>query len=182
MKHLSGFQVEQMSDTDRYILSEIIKQKQQENARRSTPEKYFEIFSAEQILKKREFDLDQDEIRSGIVGGADDGGVDSIYLFANRRLIREDTDLALFSGQQLNIELIIIQSKHKNAFQEGAVDKLDDFTENCLRLNSDLTKVSRVLYSQTLIYYIARFHTLYKEHLTQRPTLSGSIRLTYHFP
>ena len=126
-----------MSDSDRFLLTEIIKQEQASNAKRSTVDQYFEFFSAEQVLKKCEFDLDPDEVRSGLHGGSDDGGVDSMFLFANRRLFREDDDPQLFSEQQLDLELIIITSKFQNSFTEAAIEKLQTFTDHCLRLDAN---------------------------------------------
>jgi hypothetical protein len=108
MRHLSISQVEPMSDPDRYLLGEIIKTEHQENARRMRIDKYFELFSAEQVLKGLEFDLDPEQIRSGVLGNGGDGGIDSIYLFANRRLVREDSELDKFVEQQVSIELVIL--------------------------------------------------------------------------
>jgi len=70
-----------------------------------TADKFFEIFSAEQILKSQSFDLDPDQIKSGIVSGGGDGGVDSFYVFANKKLVREDTDISVFKGQQLTLQI-----------------------------------------------------------------------------
>ena len=52
---------------------------------------FFEIFSAWEILK--DFDLSYEEIDSGNIGLGGDGGIDSIYVFHNHELIREDTEL-----------------------------------------------------------------------------------------
>ena len=162
----------EMGDDNRFILSTILDQQRQSAAPKMTADKFFEIFSAEQILKSRSFDLDADQIRSGIIGGGGDGGVDSLYVFVNRKLVREDTDLLTFKGQQLTIELVIIQSKNTPSFGETALKNFKDFAENCLRLSVDLTKVSTVLYNQALRDAVGRFHDVYKNSLSQRPALS----------
>lgn len=177
MKCLSNLKVEPMSADDRLILREIIEREQRDNARRSSVSKYFEFFSAEQVLKKRECDLDPEEIRSGIVGGADDGGVDSMYLFVNERLIREDDDIVSFKDQHLHINLLILQSKYKDTFSEAAIQKLDDFTENCLRLELTKTKIITSLYSESIVESVNKFKNLYKISLTKRPSLS----ITYFY-
>ena len=161
-----------MSQDDRFVLEEILRQEHQKTAINLPDDKFFEIFSAEQILKSLAFDLDADQIRSGLVGGGNDGGVDSIYTFANRKLIREDTDITAFKGQQLTIDVIIVQSKHKASFEEVAVQKLHDFSAHCLRLSADLEKIQKALYNQSLLDTIGRFHTIYKNALSQRPQLS----------
>jgi hypothetical protein len=161
-----------MSADDRYLLEQIVSQEHQKNAPTLKKDNYFEIFSAEQIIKLGAFDLDTDQIRSGIVAGGNDGGVDSIFLFVNRKLVREDTDLSQFRAQQLTIELLITQSKNTGGFSETAVTKLSDFTENCLRLTSDLARATRKLYSQALLEAVGRFHDIYKEALSFHPSLS----------
>ncbi len=171
MKHLSRFQVEPMSDSDRYLLSEIIKRERQENARRMKIEKYFELFSAEQVLKGQEFDLDPEQVRSGALGGGGDGGIDSIYLFANRRLVREDSDLEKFIEQQVTIEFVMLQSKHQPSFSENAVQKIEDFEEKCLKFNSESKAVLEQLYNQRLLNAVNMFHNLYRMALTKKPRL-----------
>ena len=49
---------------------------------------YFEFFAAAQKL--REYDLNDEEIESGLTGGGGDGGCDGVYLFLNNLLIRDD--------------------------------------------------------------------------------------------
>jgi hypothetical protein len=161
-----------MSDSDRLVLPEIIKQEKQNGSPNVTDSGFFEIFSAEQILKERGFDLDPEQVVSGVVGGGDDGGVDSFYTFANRRLVREDSDLAALAEQQVSIEVVIIQSKLSAGFQEHAVAKLSDFTDHCLRLTSDLTSVPKDLYNAALLSAVELFHQLYKRVLTKKPKLS----------
>ena len=170
---LRRLMVQPMSDSDRYLLEQIVAQEKAQNAPRTTDDKFFEIFSAEQILKLRGFDLDPEQIRSGVLGGGGDGGVDSFYIFANRRLVREDAVLTSFKDQQANLEVLIIQSKYKNSFAETALQKLQDFTEKCLQLTANREQAKK-LFSETLLDATGRFQALYKMVLTQRPKLSIS--------
>lgn len=169
-----------MSQDDKFLLGQIFAQEHAKNAPALKADKYFEIFSAERILTFRGFDLDPVQLNSGIVGDGGDGGVDSIYLFVNRKLVVEDSDpnlVASFQGQQLNIELIIIQSKNQDSFAEIPIQKLADFTENCLRLGTDLTAVPKTLYKESLLNVVARFHAIYQAALTHKPSLS----ITYYY-
>jgi hypothetical protein len=160
-----------MSESDRYLLGQIVEQERVQNGPRSTIHKYFEIFSAEQITKDLGFDLD---FRAGPVWSYwhrwRGWRVDSVYIFANRRLVREDADLSLFIGQQLAIHMLIIQSKYQNSFLESTITRLSDFTEHCLKLTADMT-VARQLYNESIVETTERFHNLYKSALTQRPSL-----------
>ena len=134
-------------------------------------DKYFEIFSAQQVLKKARFNPDPDEIVSGMLGGDGDAGVDGFYVYCNRKLIREDNDIALFKGQRVDIEMIVVQSKNKSSFEESVPMKFKDFVENCL-IPENPTDSAVKLYSQELLGHVAQFRSLYKVALPMKPTLS----------
>jgi hypothetical protein len=125
-----------MSEDDRNLLNEIIRQEHDKTYPSMKLDTYFELFSAEQILKSRSYDLDQEQIRSGNMGGGRDGGVDSFYVFVNRRLVRDDTDLSQFKGEKVDIDVLVIQSKHSPGFSEGAFDKFGNFIDHVLRLSA----------------------------------------------
>lgn len=163
-----------MNDEDRIVLEEIIKQQKEQYSASMRPDKFFELFSAEQVLKSRGYDLDLDQIAAGNIGNGGDGGADSIYLLVNNKMVREDSNLAAYHDQQLTIDLVIIQSKREASFGEMALKNFTDFTDNCLRLSSDLSSLSRELYKQTLIDVVSRFRSVYLKSLSQRPTLKIS--------
>src|SRR5260370_38448741 len=73
----------------------------------------FERFAIRQVLK--DADLSDDEIESGIFAGQDDGGVDSLYFFVNRRLVSDGTFLP---DEALSAELLIFQSEFEPGFGE----------------------------------------------------------------
>src|SRR5450755_3345271 len=81
-----------MTDTDRTYLQRILEDNRNESRPDMDADKYFEVFSAEQVLKK--YELNDSEIESGIVGKGGDGGIDSIYCFIDRLIVREDTSIA----------------------------------------------------------------------------------------
>src|SRR5436309_13338866 len=89
--------------------------------------KDFRIYSIEQILK--DADLSDDEMRAGHFGGGGDGGIDGMFLFINRTLILDETPLP---DPALAVELVLIQAKYHNSFEEGAVEKLDSFARDLL--------------------------------------------------
>jgi len=161
-----------MSDDSRFLLESVLEQSRQADYPGLKPDKFFELFSAQQVLKARRFNPDPVEIESGIVGGEGDGGVDGFYLFVNRKFIREDTEPSAFKDQQLNVELIIVQGKNKPSFEESVPTKLKDFTEYCLRLNADTGATQRLLYSEGLLTLVKKFHDIYKPALALRPRLS----------
>ena len=162
-----------MSQQPHDLLKAIVEAAQHQDYPDSRVDDYFEIFAAQQVLKSCDFDLDSNEVESGVVGGSDDGGVDGFYLFANRRLIREDTDLNIFKGQQLNVEVIVVQAKNKNSFEESVPQKMMSFLEECLRLGAPEGN-AKTLYSEGLRDAVERFRKLYEASLTMKPTLSIS--------
>ena len=133
---------------------------------------YFEIFAAQQVLKSGRFNADPDEITSGIIGGGGDAGVDGFYIYCNRKLIREDTDINIFKEQRLDIEIVVVQAKNKLSFEESVPIKFKDFTENCLA-SSVPTGAAKTLYSAELLDSVARFHKLYQLGLPMKPTLAA---------
>lgn len=62
-----------MSQDDRFILQEILKQENQRVSPRLNQDKFFEIFSADQVMKSLSLDLDLDQVKSGIVANGGDG-------------------------------------------------------------------------------------------------------------
>lgn len=162
-----------MSQQPHDLLKAIVHGAQQQDYPDMNVDDYFELFAAQQVLKKCNFDQDPNEIESGIVGGGDDGGVDGFYLFVNRRLIREDTDLGIFKGQQLNIEIIVLQAKNKNSFQESVPQKMTSFLEECLQLGAS-EENAKTLYSQGLRDAVDTFHKVYESGLAMKPMLSIS--------
>lgn len=160
-----------MSDDDRILLEEIIGQQKEQYSPAMRRDKFFELFSAEQVLKSRGYDLDLDQIAAGNIGGGGDGGADSIFLLVNNKMVREDTNLTAYHDQQLTIDLVVVQSKQEASFGEMALKNFTDFTENCLRLSADLSILSRELYNQALIDVVGRFRSVYLKSLSQRPTL-----------
>src|SRR5690348_17574901 len=79
-----------MSNNDQIILDTVLKQQRQQLAPELSDSEFFEEFASEQALK--DYDLSYEEIRSGIVDGSGDGGIDAIYIIANGELVHEDSE------------------------------------------------------------------------------------------
>lgn len=92
-----------------------------------TDTKAFERYVVEQVLK--DFDLSNDSIEAGDLGGGDDGGVDAVYLFMNNTHIALETPPIIPAGP---IELHLIQAKYEKGFSETAVEKLESFAKDLL--------------------------------------------------
>ncbi|MEK6977649.1 MAG: AIPR family protein [Candidatus Hydrothermarchaeota archaeon] len=157
-----------MSSNDRIILDNVIEQRKQQIAPTLSDSDYFELFTAEQLLK--DFDLSYDEIESGIIGGGGDGGIDSIFIFLNEYLLQEDTDLSGYK-RNVKIEMHIIQSKMENSFSESPMDKFTAVTDDLLDFSKELSDFTTV-YHKNLLETIERFRSVYKELAGKFPTLT----------
>jgi AIPR protein len=90
----------------------------------------WEYYCVEQFA--RPFDLSDSELKSGIVGAAQDGGVDAFYILANGELVDAETEIK--PKQRPEFKLVIIQVKSNEGFSPVAVDKLYWFIDDLLDL------------------------------------------------
>ncbi len=104
-----------MANNDQIVLDQILQQRKKEIDPSADDSSFFELFTAEQVLK--DFDLSYDEIESGLIGGGQDGGIDGLYVLVNGELAQEDPDFS-YLRRDVGIEIIIIQSKTGSGFQE----------------------------------------------------------------
>lgn len=94
----------------------------------------FLYYTLDQLLKP--YNLSDDDIGYGITDGGNDGGIDAIYLLANRNiLIRDDADLK--ASGTYKVRIIIVQVKSSLAdtgFKPDDVRKFVSFTNDFLDL------------------------------------------------
>jgi len=112
-----------------------------------TQDKLFELFCFEQMLKEQ--DLSTEEIQSGHVGGADDGGIDGWFSILNGEVLDDDSDLESVRRNP-NLDLYIIQAKRTESFQEVVFDRVMSSIRELLDLGEDENRL-RELYSAVLV-------------------------------
>ena len=99
---------------------------------------FFEVFAAEQILK--DFDLTDEEIASGQVGGKNDGGLDSVYFLVNRKqLVVEDTEIN--PKMVTKADIFFIQATREQSFNEGRIANLNLLTEDFLDFSKGIEQL-----------------------------------------
>lgn len=103
------------------LLESIIEKEKAQYPANLSADKLFEFYCADNILVN--FDLDTNEIESGIVDGPRDAGIDAAYVFVNGQLLAEDFNFDA-TRQPVDLELYLVQSKNQDSFKEGPVDKL----------------------------------------------------------
>ncbi len=156
-----------MPSNDRIILDEILSQRQSEVASDASPSEFFELFTAEQVLK--DFDLSYDEIESGLIGDGGDGGIDGIYLFVNDEFVQEDPAYGHLR-KDITVDLIVIQSKMRSGFQETPVERFLTISDDILDLSKDPNEFSEI-YNEGLVEAIKRFRKLHQQVVARFPTL-----------
>ena len=162
-----------MPSNDQIILKQLLEKRKTERAPEMSDADFFELFTAEQVLK--DYDLAYDEIQDGVVGDGGDGGIDSIHVFINGALLREDTKLAMFRTD-IAIELHIAQAKRSPGFSEGAIQKLCASAADLLDLSKDVNSFKGV-YNDNLRAIVGRFRDAHQRFAGKLPKLS----LHYHY-
>lgn len=157
-----------MANNDQVLLKELLNQEQASFQEPFTESEFFEFYSSIQILK--EYELSYDEIKSGIAGESLDGGADSVYVFVNDDLIKEDSDVKEKYRKNPDIELIIIQSKKESGFGEDALLKLSRLSKNLLDLEFDRNKFTG-RYNESVLSSFELFKKTYVSLLTKKPSL-----------
>lgn len=160
-----------MPNNDQILLSELLRQEADEFQESFTENEFFEFYSAVQILK--EYELSYDEIKAGIAGKSLDGGADSVFIFVNGDLIKEDSDVKEKYKKNPDIELVIIQSKRENGFGEDAFLKLSRLCKNLLDLEFKRQKFSG-RYNEAVLASFELFKGTYVSLVTKRPSLKIS--------
>ena len=156
-----------MDSNDKIILEQIIDQEHKERAATSTKSEFFELFVAEQVLK--DYDLGYNEIESGIVGGANDGGIDSMYVLVNGELAQEDFDFSTLK-KGVVIDMVVIQAKLTDGFSETVIEKLTTATEDLFNLAKDLGAMKAV-FNDGLLSSVANFRRIHAGLVSKYPDL-----------
>lgn len=162
-----------MADNNIVLLDAIIQQRKTDQASDYDDADYFELFTAENILKQEA--LSYDELESGLIGAGGDGGLDAVYFLIDGRLVREDTDFSEFKKKP-SFEVYFVQAKRSSSFGESAIDKFISVTENLFDLSKDIEDFSQ-LYNQDLLSSFEAFRKLYIALAGRHPR----VRVTYFY-
>lgn len=161
-----------MSKNNQILLGEIIKQEMDAFEEDLSLSDFFEFYSALQVLK--EYELSYDEISSGICGKSHDGGADSIYLFVNGDLVKEDEDISTKYKKNVDIELVLIQSKYENSFSEDPLLKISRLCRSLFDLDFDRQDY-KGRYNDHVLSAFELFKKTYVGLITKKPKLKISI-------
>ena len=132
----------------------------------------FEYYCMENYL--RDWVSSDEDLKSGLIGGSKDGGVDAMYFFVNRQLVKENVD-PIDPANVVRTDLLLFQIKEGDGFAPGAIDKLDRFSDDLLGLSRKESDYGHD-YRPDLKKLIRLFKDRYQELL-----LVGSREFEIHF-
>ncbi|MET9390772.1 AIPR family protein [Streptomyces sp. NPDC006624] len=163
-----------MSANDRVLINQMIEERRNARAVPLSFDAEFERFASEHALHG--FGLSEEEIEGGVIGGADDGGIDGAYVFLGGRLLHEDSEIFQQQSAVANVEqgtqltLWLVQAKTSPGFSEVAIDKVASTCKNLLDMEADEATVG-LLYSEDLLARFRLFREALKKLLTRHPTV-----------
>lgn len=158
-----------MSRNNQVLVDQIIRQEFTNNKNYIKEDDFFEFFTASQIL--RSYDLTYDQIEDGLCGSSLDGGADSIYIFVNGDLICEDDNIDDKFKRNVDIELVIIQSKNERSFGEDAILKLTKLSSNLLDLEFKREDFKH-RYNEKVLSKFELFRSIYLKLITRKAKLN----------
>lgn len=156
-----------MPANDPILLEQILGQRKSEIDPDASESDFFELFVAEELLK--DHGLSYDELESGLVRGANDGGIDGFWLFANGDLVQEDSDLSNLR-RNVDLELVVVQAKRSQGFGEEPINKLIATTESLLDLSRETSQYAS-RYNARLLAAVEVFRQAYRTLAANFPAL-----------
>lgn len=147
-----------MTSNDVVLLDDMIVRSRDETLSVLSDTEHETYFTAKQYL--RNFNASHDDLLSGIVDGAQDGGIDAVYMFVNGFCIRDDTPLTGL-GRNAQLDLFILQVKNSKGFGEAALDKLVVNLPRLLRFGRDEEQLAKTL-NPKVIEITRRFLAAYR--------------------
>jgi hypothetical protein len=93
--------------------------------------KAWEYYCADQFA--RPFDLSDSQLKTGLIDGGGDGGIDAFYILANGELVDSETELS--PKDPPSFKLLIMQIKSNEGFSPTSIDKIYWFIDDLLDLS-----------------------------------------------
>ena len=145
------------------IIDEILTNENSTRSDKRALGQVFEHFAISELLKT--YDLADEEITHGITDGADDGGIDGVYIFVNGLYLSEATSFR-WPKQNAKLEIYIISCKHDDSHKLAPLESMDSSLSELLDfriVSNNLNKKynDKVLSKRNLLY------TAYRKLATQ---------------
>ncbi|MEU3191370.1 AIPR family protein [Streptomyces sp. NPDC006992] len=158
------------------LLAERLKQGKAESYPDISDQDFFLINSTDVVLRHK--GLSSRQIEDGITDGADDGGIDAVYLFVDGQLVEDTSEVPHSDTPQLELE--IIQVKDESGFKEVALQLLIDHLPLLLHLDRPAGVEDE--FNPRLLERFDSFRATYLAVANRFPDLSISIRYVTRSP
>lgn len=156
-----------MAKNDVVLLDKVLESKRALAPSELKDDEYFELFTAEQVLK--EYDLSTDELLDGLVGGGDDGGLDGLYVFTDGKLLEEEPELGTVR-EGIELDLVLTQAKRSAGFAEKSIQLISDTIGDLLDLSQTQAQLQASgLFSSELIARAEIFRSALTQVANRRP-------------
>jgi hypothetical protein len=151
-----------MGDDQYRVLVKQMTEERAKDAGITEPSKAFELVV--NTLLMGPFDLSVDEIDAGNTDGGGDGQIDAMYVIVNGVALSEEDleNKTIPEKGPLEIELILIQSKYANAFEENPLKSVRSTVSDLLDLGKDYSQLVFKEYNSNIQtqFAIARYAIL----------------------
>lgn len=162
-----------MAKNDVVLLDKVLESKRALAPSELKDDEYFELFTAEQVLK--EYDLSTDELLDGLVGGGDDGGLDGLYVFTDGKLLEEEPELGTVR-EGIELDLVLTQAKRSAGFAEKSIQLISDTIGDLLDLSQTQAQLQASgLFSSELIARAEIFRSALTQVANRRPKVSITV-------
>ncbi len=157
-----------MSTNDRFLLDQKLEARREAQSPDVSTEDFFNVFVAE--LRTQDYQLPGPEhLQYGIVDGSQDCGVDGLFTFVNGTLVTDDFQRVTVSNSP-DVDLLIIQAKTSQTFNEAPLEKLAVHLPEILNFERDESELSKICNS-ALMRESRRFLNTYARLVSKRPKL-----------
>jgi hypothetical protein len=157
-----------MSQNDLILLNQLLDQRLASSGPGSDATEFYEMFSAEQILKDE--DLSYEELETGLIDSGGDGGIDGFYFFVNGTLFSDDLDLSTFK-KNVDLKVVLLQAKTSSGFSEDVMDRFTSSTRDLFDLNRPLASLRKV-YHKELLRKTGEFRNAYLGFASRFPSVT----------
>lgn len=156
------------------LLKECIKQEFEDSSGYADISTFFEHFAISELLK--DYNITDDEIDNGNVGGGNDGGCDGIYLFLNDELVSTDQIETLSAPKGSTLKLCIVQAKNELGFKEDAIMKWKTVSDNLMNMSSSLSDYATRYNEQTIEAF-----SMFRDAVTKLIRSQIKLRIHYYY-
>lgn len=168
-----------MASNDVALVKQLLAQGQASGSLPADEAAAFEHLAARLITKP--YGLSDEEADAGVIGGGNDGAIDSVHILFDDEVVREDFYVLdeAFVVSELprgrRIALILTQAKRETGFKETAVDLAASSTRRLLDMNLEKEQL-RDLYSDDVIDRLLLFRALVQKVAIRHPSIEIHFR------